>query len=266
MRYDVLPWLEAAGVEKAPGAEAILLAGSNALVVTAPPDQQEVVERVIEIPCCDDRSKLLEITASLWEYEDDQFVDAARGLRLFADIRKRAGDSLRLLDSQLIVTKSGQRAIAVNKEGGADRAPVAPPDTKSEKATQTETEPWIQLSGERGSFLEVEPTIGPDGVLVDLQIAYHARLKRGGEARDLEIDVTTNVTVMSNHDAIPYRALAYNDGLPVKEGKIRRRALVIGVRLIDVEGLAREEIEKERARQDEQLVLKARTGLGAPGK
>ena len=265
-RYDVWSFFQESGVKKTPGAEAIYLEDSYVLVLIGSPEAHEFVGRLFEYSDCSQYLQLVEITANLWEYEEDQFADASPGLRRFADIRKHAGDSLKLIDSQLIVTRSGQRAVAVSKQADAVRPPVAAAEPKSDKTTRDENESRIKLNGARGSYFETEPTIAPDGVSVDMQFGYEARLKRTGATQDTEINVTTNVTVMSNHDAIPYCALVQEDVPPVKAGRVHRRALVISVRLIGVEGLTREEYEKQLAQKEDLLIRKARAGLGVPKK
>lgn len=263
MRYDMWEILTF-GREKIPGS-AILLAASDAVVLTGSPEMQEWFEKMYLPDHCGE-VHAVEITVSLWEYEDAWFPDPGVETGRFADLRKRAGDSLRPLDSQSILTKSGQRAFAVNREAGAAPAPGAAQDSKPENAPKTELERWAQLNGARGSYLAVEPTIGPNGKLVDFSIEYHARLKRACAARDLEIEVTTSVTVSDNHDSIPYSVLVNDDPRPVQAGKVRRRALVVGVRVINEHELARQERDKEREQEDKQFIRKARSGLGVSGK
>jgi len=266
MRYDVWSFLETSGVEKTPGSEAILLRDSNALVVTCSAEMQDLVERIVSSTDCGWGMvvKSVETTASLWEYEDDQFADVIPRLHTFAELRQRAGNSLKLLASQFIATKSGQRATAVSKQPDAARAPVAAPETKPTTGTPSETASRIGLNGARGSFFEVEPTIGPDGEMVDMAISFEARLRGAGTEHDTEVSVTTNLTLSNNHDMIPYCSHGGEDGALVQKGKVKRRALVIGVRVVGVDGRTGEEVAKQRRQEDEQLIRKARAGLGAP--
>jgi hypothetical protein len=265
MRYDAWRFLEASGVEKTPGSEAILLKDSNALVVTTSAEMQDLVERIIEIPCCGS-VKSVETIASLWEYEDDQFADVIPGLRSFAELRQRAGNSLKLLASQFIATKSGQRATAASKQPDTARAPVAVSETKPTTGTPSETVSRIGLNGARGSFFEVEPTIGPDGEMVDMAISFEARLRGAGTEHDTEVSVTTNLTLSNNHDTIPYYSHGGEDGALVQKGKVKRHALVIGVRVVGVDGRTGEEVVKQRKQEDEQLIRKAHAGIGVPKK
>ena len=268
MRYDVWNFLEASGVEKTPGSEAILLEDSYALVVTCSAEMQDLVERLFEMSC---RMvvKSVETTASLWEYEDDQFADVIPGLHSFAELRQRAGNSLKLLASQFIATKSGQRAAAVSKQPDTARVPAKAQETKPANGTPAEittSTVRIELNGARGSFFEVEPTIGPDGEMVDMAFSFEARLKRSGAEQDFEVSVTTNLTLSNNHDTIPYCSHGGEDGVPVQQGKVRRHALVIGVRVIGIDGITDEERVKRLQQEDEQLIRKARSGLGVPKK
>ena len=265
MRYDVWNFLEANGVEKISGSEAILLKDSNALVVTGSTEMQYLVERLLEVSDCWSPAKTLEMTASLWEYEDDQLVDAKPGLPSFAALHQRAGKSLKLLASQLIATKTGQRAVVVSKQPDTARAPVAVPESKPASGTPTESATRISLNGAHGSFFEVEPIIAPDGEMVDMAISFEARLKRTDAEQDTEISVTTNLSLSSNHETIPYQSCIRDDRASAPQGKVRCLALVVGVRVVAV-GPTVEERAKKRQQEDEQLIRKARAGLNAPKK
>lgn len=267
MRYDVWKFFEECGVKKAPGAEAIYLGDAAVVIVTASSEMHGLIERILG-GCggCGYPVKFAEISASLWEYEDDQFAEAAPGRHHFADLRQRAGSSLKLIDSQSIVTKSGQRATAFSKQADTARAPVAASVAKPAGAAPGDNASRTGLNGARGSLLEVEPTIGPDGETVDMAINYEARFKRTGGEQDVEVNVQTNLTLMSNQDTIPYCALAHDDGLPAQQGKLKRRALVVVARVIDADGRTVEEREKQRVQKEEQLIRRARAGLDAPGK
>ncbi|MEQ1850351.1 MAG: hypothetical protein ABMA01_02050 [Chthoniobacteraceae bacterium] len=265
-RFDVWAYLAANGVEKLPGSEAILLQDSDALVVTASAEMQDTIERIVEIPFCGGRPTHLEITATLWEYEDDQFADAgAKPSHLF-ELRQLAGNSLKLLDSQMIATRNGQRAVTLIKESDKNRTPVAVPASKPANPSANETAQLPKLNGSRGSAFEVEPTIGPDGEAVDMQILYEARLGRPNAEHDIELNVATNLTVMNGQDAIPYRALARGEKASARGGKVKRHALIIGARLVDVDGLTSDERRKLHEQKNEQLIRKAHAGLGAPKK
>jgi len=270
MRYDAWNFLAAQGVEKPAGSEAILLKDSNALVLTTSIEMQDLIHKIINFPNCFAVSQLLAVTASLWEYEDDQFADAGPGLRHFAELRQRAGDSLKLLDSQFITTKSAQIARAVRKHPDGTPAATAVPVRKPAKTAGNESNPQIkldgQLDGARGSLLEVEPTILPSGEEVDLHIHYEARLRTAGAGQDIEVNLTTDLIVVNKRDVIPYCALAQNDRAPAQKGKAKRHAVVVGVRVIDLDDSTPEERAKKRELDDEQLIRKARAGLDSQKK
>lgn len=265
-RYDVWGYLAANGVEKnLPGSEAILLADSHALVVTASAEMQDLIKRIVfVINCCGGILKHMEVTATLWEYEDDQFADAEAKPNHLSELRKLAGNSMKLLDSQMIATKSGQRAITLIKESGAKRAPVAVPEPKPANPPANATTQLWKLDDSRGSLFEIEPTIGPDGEGVDMQVSYEARLKRPNAEPDIEVNVATNLTVMNGQDAIPYRALARGEDALARGGKVKRHALIIGARVIDIDGLTADERRKLQEQKEEQLIHKAHAGLDAP--
>ena len=265
-RFDVWGFLNVNGAQKLPGSEAILLQDSNALVVTTSADVQDLIERIVEIPICGERAKILKITATLWEYEDDQFADAEAQLKHLSDLRQHAGNSLKLLDSQMIATKSGQRAVTLIKESDQNRAPVTVPASKPADPSANTVAPSPKLNGSRGSLLEVEPTIGPDGEEVDMQISYEARLRRPNAEQDIELNVATNLTVMNGQDAIPYRALARGEEASARGGKVKRHALIISARVVAVDGLTSDERRKLGEQKDEQLIRKAHASLDAPKK
>jgi hypothetical protein len=232
---------------------------------TCSAEMQDLVGRIIRTADGFDWVvKSLAAAASLWEYEDDQFADVILGLHTFAELRQRAGNSLKVVASHFLTTKSGQRTVAVSRQPDTPRAPAAVPEPKPASGAPADGAPRIDLlNGARGSAFEFELTIGPEGETVDMQFSFEARLKQVDAEQDTEVSVTTNLTLGSNHDTIPYCSVIRDDRAPALEGEVRHLALVLGVRVIGIDGPTDDDGSERRQQEDEKLIREAYGGLDA---
>ena len=262
-RYEVWERLVAMGVPAAPGSRAILMEKNRAVIVTASADAQDLVDRMFEMTWCGPFDQQIEIIALLLEYDEDPFANGGPQRRTLAELKTQVGDSLRVLDAFRIVDKSGQRTVGINKECATDANPAKPPASPAKDAVANETR--FELNGARGSLLEIEPTIGPDGMTADMMLRYEARFKQSDGRPDAELKFTNNMTIAAGQDLIAYSTVVH-DAPAVAKGKIKRRALIVSARIFHADNRTPEErrLAEEaflRAR-DAELIRKATEGLG----
>jgi hypothetical protein len=259
-RWDVSETLREQGIEMGPGSEAILLEDSRDLVVTNTLKQIELVERMIMLVDDFGPTQLIDIGASAWEYEAPPAFELRKPLR-FAELKKAAGDSLRQLGSISLHTRSGNRSRNVSKEAGTGSEPQPSPKLDAANKHPDDLSLDEVLGKGLGMVIEAEPVIGPDGVTVDLQIGYLARLPRGEGLPNIEISQVTNTAVVDKQDVVIYSTTA-----PSKvQGKLQDIALVLTARIFDADArpVDQREPEKkpERPPGDPEIIKRARAGL-----
>jgi hypothetical protein len=243
-RFDAMEYFLQRGLHKGAGVFAIAFGQSKAVVVRASLADLDLIGQGFQ-PCCMERSlRLIEMAAHLWEYEDDEFLGPAEKPHTIKEMRARAGDSLRLLDTLLVLTKSGNRAISENKHVISSPANLAPKkDSPKDGKSIEESGPF--LDNARGSILEVEPNIGPEGE-VEYQIGYQARLGRKDGEADLAVRAMTNATLRDQGDAIIFTSIS---GPAARAGKVRYVIVTVGVRLFDEQGRSMADLTQEHAQR-----------------
>jgi|GEM_PF-6117940 len=269
-RYDVLGWLETEGLQRKPGMSAIYLDRSTFVVITASPADIHLAEAIMACPCLEDvPTKEIRATADLWIFEADGLLEPAKYPHTLAELRALAGPSLKLLDAHTLITKSGNRTVGENlsalprKPAPPAPAPASPDkaaDPKAPEATAEEPEPGI-FSGSRGSVLEIEPNIGPDGETLDFQISYQARFAQSNGEPDAIVKVSTNSSLQNEHDMVLWLNAVPGDA---PAGKVRHRALTMAMQILDQTGRPVGDVEAIRKRQDaanRELIRRAQEGL-----
>jgi hypothetical protein len=200
----------------------------------------------------------VEVTAQLWEYEDDILQQAGERPRRIQDLRARSGGTLRLLDSNVVVTKEGAKIVGESKKPAEEKNATGAKKPSAAVQKQGATlGPFAD--GARGSIFTVVPYVQEvpyynykkDRTTVRMELDYQARAKRR-DLPDCSVHVATRQQLKDGTDCILY--VGYS-GPAAAVGKARYHALSVGVRLIDGQGRMNEEARKEREA--------ARTAAGA---
>ncbi len=269
-RYDVREWFAARGVT---GIAAVLLDRRSLLVVRGPKAAVERAEFLVGLDP-ERPGQQLEFTVRLWTYEMDAPAGPLPRARTIEEVRAQAGASLHLADSISLLTKSGYRARTENRaQVSATPAPPAPPPPPPKDAKDAPENPPISAEeaadrfrdGFRGSLLEAELYLPGTGDSVSMQVTYHARLAQAAGQPDLIVHVANISDANDGKESVIFS----NSTPPAAAGgKLRCRVVTAAPRLLDAEGLTREErrqrAEKRRRVQDAEsaaLVRKALDGL-----
>jgi hypothetical protein len=250
-RYEALDFLRNMGIPSRPGQSAIYLPDEKVLILNGTSDDQDLAERLFDAGFSCGGVKQVELTVSAWTYLDAPDTLVNNNARTFEQIRAVAGASLRPVDAHLILTRSGNRATSVHHLASAEEAlkPSAPADTSAPLKSP-------------GSTLELEPVIGPDGISIDIQVDYRARISQPN-APDLCLSLRTNATMNAGENII-----LQNLHFPPTDGqnpsKVRRGAIVLSARILEVEApkfMALKLSPAEIERRNRQLIADAFEGL-----
>jgi hypothetical protein len=252
-RYDITSFLITGGtLTPGVGKRAILLEDEETLVLTATGDEQRQSASYLEDLCCGSGAiKQIELGVTAWSYLDDPATLAKNVAATFEDIQKRAGDTLQPLDAHLLLTRSGNCAVSTQLLA-VEGKPAAVPDADFRKAPALNNP---------GSFVSIEPVIGPDGSSLDFQLSYCARIPQAGSP-DLYLSHATNCTLIDGSSLVVHSILL--PPLPDQNPKKARRCVVVvsGRILSDptAETLAKK-WEAEREERKQRLIKQATDGL-----
>jgi hypothetical protein len=198
----------------------------------------------------------IQLVFSVWEYQDDAAKPQEPPLT-GASLRERPG--LRLVHSQTIHTRSGNRVISIGRlvgpESRADQTPKTTPTPERAGAAKS------TLGENRGSVLEVEPVIGPDGISIDFQMDYEIHIPSAEPRRDLELKGITNLTVISGKEVM------VQSGFLDQGARARQRrpyALVVKGEVLREQGQHREaatELDREQRERNKAIIQRAKEGL-----
>jgi hypothetical protein len=252
-RYDVLEYIQSWGITRRDGQVAVYMPNDRALVFTGTTEDHDLLERVTEpIGVPTHAPVLLQIGISVWTYLDDPAALVENNAISFEAIRKIGGDSLRPVDSHLIVTRSGNRATSTHRLASGD----APAKSAETPKTASTDEPL----NSPGSETSVEPVLGPDGAAIDFAVKYRARIPQA-DAPDLCFSHATNVTVISHRNVVVQNLLfTPTDGQ--NPAKVRRCPIVASARALKMEELIPPALSKEeKAKREQQLIEAALNGL-----
>jgi hypothetical protein len=249
-RYDVLKWLTESGITARPGQVAVYLPNDHALVFSGTAEDQDLVLRILEFPFCRASVKLLEISINAWTYLDDPAALVNNHAKTFEQVRAIAGESLRSIDSHLIVTRSGNRAESVHELANSKEPPKSakPPETPAALSAP-------------GSSVEAEPVIGPDYTSIDFQVDYRARIPQSDGAQDLCFSHVTNATVVDGRNVI-VQNLLFPPLAKQDPTKVRRCAIVVSARILEIETPEADKLSSaEIERRNRHLIADAFEGL-----
>lgn len=213
-RYDAIGYLVENGVRANGSIIAVYLPDTEALVVKGSPDVLEQAEGALDfVRFLKPSVKMLQINVSAWTYLDDPQSVLNHQPPRFDQIQKVAGNTLRPIDAHLLTTHSGSQISSSQVLSGTkDLTKTTPDDSSSELKTP-------------GSFVQIEPTIGPDGSKIDFFLRYKARIPQS-DAPDLCLSHETVGTIVSNTKLVVHQFL-----LPPIENqdpnKIRKFAVVL---------------------------------------
>jgi hypothetical protein len=249
-RYEALDFLRNMGIPSRPGQSAIYLPDEKVLILNGTSDDQDLAERMFDAGFSCGGVKQLELTVSAWAYLDTPDALVNNNARTFEEIRAIAGASLRPVDAHLILTRSGNRAISHHLAGAEEASkPSAPADASAPLKSP-------------GSTLELEPVIGPDGISIDIQVEYRARIPQPN-ARDLCFSLSTNATMNAGTNMI-VQNLHFPPTDGQSPGKVRRGAIIVSARILEVVApkvMAEKLSAAELERRNRQLIADAFEGL-----
>ncbi len=263
-RYDVLGWLEQQGVERKPGVSAILLERSDVVVVRGPAEFLELAGGSMETLCIKTSIKQINLSADLWAYESDGPLDPAKRPHNLAEIRARAGNSLKLLDSHALLTKSGNR-VTGESHSAITPPPVSPASTPAPASPKESPSPKVEAGpfqdGSRGSVFDVESSLSPSGETIDFQLAYQARVAQPAGEPDIAVHCSSTGGVKPGQDIVVFFT---TDSGGTANGKHRHRALTISAQILDEAGQPLDDAEatrKKHATRALQLIRRAQEGI-----
>ena len=116
----------------------------------------------------------------------------------YAELRKLAGNSWRVLDRVTLVGKSGQKFVIdmLGKKEPPGKNSV-PPKAKGKEEEPDFFNAPISVN-QFGTRVEVEPQIGPDGVTVDLSFEYVHRSRAAADQPPMVIRCQSNASLTHN--------------------------------------------------------------------
>ncbi len=265
-RYNALKWLEDVGVECKPGMSAIVLDKNKALVVKAPAATLESIDKILsQIDQSTNFTILqIELSANLWSYDSDRPLDPQQKPHTLAELREKAGGTLQTLDSHSVLTRSGNRVVAVSRIGTL--TPPLSPETKTpakneDLSTLDPSDPHLFDDGSRGSVVAFEPSIGPDRHTIDFQVSYQARLPQSNGEPDIFIQFFNNAAIMTGQDLVVFSTATPTVAPP---GRLRHRVLTISAQITDDLGRTLDKIEKLEPldlKSELELIRRAQEGI-----
>ena len=258
-RFDVLSFLKENGLKGGPGARAIWLPHSSKLILTLSSEDQDLAERIVQVPGIFPSLLSLQLVFSVWEYQYDPGKPQEPPLT-GAALRERPG--LQLLHSQTVNTRSGNRAISVSRLAGGESVPQTA--GRGEVKAADGANPLPSLGKDRGAAVALEPVIGPDGASIDFLVEYEVRIASSDPKRDLELKGTTNATVVSGHEIVVQSGLIAHGEVAAGE-QWRAYALTLkGVASREQDenvAVLEAQWKKERQARDEMIIERALKGL-----
>ena len=208
------------------------------------------MNRILEVPCLSFSIKTIQLTLSVWDYEDGRSA-ANDQPTTFEEIEERAGDTLRLLHSQTLQTRSGNRVMGTSRQGdpALDDKPVA-----ATSPTAKPDDPLPRLGAARGSVVRFEPVIGPDGISIDVRTEYMLRVPSSQTGIDVDVSGDNLLTVMAGSEIVVQNAALRTKDENAQGSKVRRYAVVLG-------GALKQSQEEFKAKLEERLSEEALENL-----
>ncbi len=167
----------------------------------------------------------------------------------FADMAKLPPGSAKLVDTNLIMTRSGQRSVSNH---------FIDPKDKKKDAGNKQPGPVPQPTfhdGGTGSLLEIEPVVGSDGDTVDINLGYQLRIAQAGGNGCVELNFVSSFTAWSE-----YPAVIHSSAVPNEPGKY-----FVVVALVKLAGLDEYKLPPPGAGVKPGTVADAKeSGLGLP--
>ena len=164
---DVRGLMVAEGINFPPGAEAFFNPATGQVWMRNTRENRRLAEWFLEVVM-----KEVRVDVRAIEIEQNRAAIYSAALS-FAELEKRLGHAPVVFAGATVVTKSQQRVVGNHREG--DEATASKPKTATEDKTKIEDSDWPPPRDVRRTFLEAEPTIGPDGVTVDCQFKGTSR-------------------------------------------------------------------------------------------
>ena len=196
-RFDVREFLSKYGVSFPAGSMAFY---DGALVVRDTAPNLTLIDRIFEKCAPGATPEMVSIELSTYECT----LPPSKKLLpweelMFADLVDLPKGSVKLVDRNTIVTKSGQRCISTRVTNAGNTADARKGNGVSSPAFHP---------GEAGSLLELEPVVGPDDETVDINLAYQLRTKLPGAGDNgyAELKVTTSFAMWIEHPLVVHSA------------------------------------------------------------
>ena len=126
----------------------------------------------------------------------------------FADIAKLPPGAAKLVDTNLVITHSGQRCVSNHL--------IDPKDKKEERESNTQSGPPPQPTfqdGGTGSLLELEPVIASDGETIDTNTSHRVRLPQPGAGAKgcTELHFVTSFSTWDGYPVVLHTAPVANE-------------------------------------------------------
>ena len=231
---DVRGLMVAEGINFPPGAEAFFNPATGQVWMRNTRENRRLAEWFLEVVM-----KEVRVDVRAIEIEQNRAAIYSEALS-FAELEKRLGHAPVVFAGATVVTKSQQRVVGNHREG--DEATASKPKTATEDKTKIEDSDWPPPRDVRRTFLEAEPTIGPDGVTVDCQFKFkHAEPARGAR-KSFRVEIDNNLTLRDGSMIVAHR-FAIPDAGGAGE-QVKHCAILVEVTLVTDEGILVRSLEK----------------------
>ena len=202
---DATEWLRQAGMQFPSGSMAIYDRVESALIVVNTPENLELVETIVG-GCRSGFALMVQAEFSAVECSLTSTADTLSLDRLsYSDLTQLAGNSMKQVNGASLLGKSGQRCTMEHI--------VKSPAVKCSGSSVPYSEFATKFAeDEFGTKVELEPTIGPDMISMDLNTVYRLRYKAGNQIVYLEFQ--TALLAWDN-----YPLVLHVSPLPDQKGK-----------------------------------------------
>jgi hypothetical protein len=129
-----------------------------------------------------------------------------------------------------------------------DNNPSASPQKNPAPQPQATASGMPSLGSARGSVLEIEPVIGPDGETIDFQMQYDVRVPSSEPEFEIDLKGATNVTTRSGFGTVLHAAtVPKTRGEPPLPEASRQCAIVVEATYRRLEQELKTELQEQEA-------------------
>lgn len=254
-QLDVREWLaENIGVPLPAEAVALYHEETGSLVCIAPEKTMDLVESVFMGSSCGGAAIHVKLEATLATFEIPA-TTRIRGLRPDR-VRSVAGNTWREIEYSMLLTRPGQRVIALRREGEESQTLEVLPESGN----------WSRplATDESGTSIEVELSVGPNGEMIDLNYAFLRHSGHGARADRLETSGTIMLKDGTSAIVNLWPRTTVTDALG-RNARLQQTALILRAQIVNMEGVPLREAFGARVRQMRALLEKDRDAPAIPG-